>query len=263
MARIHLFEVHEKAWCPALVRNLVTEYLHFVTDAADAYAPIADDVAALLPKAAAPRLVDLCAGGGGAIVKLQGHLEEATGAPVPVLLTDLFPNREAFRAAAAESGGGVTHVAEPVDARAVPEDLTGVRTIFNAFHHFRPAEARGILEDAVHRRAPIAIVEASDRGVLPAIPILLIAPLFVVLTAPFVRPFRWSRLLLSWLVPLMPLVIAWDGAVSTMRVYSPAELDRLTAGLDAFEWRHGRTKQKGLVIQTLLGWPREQPAAAA
>ena len=48
-------------------------------------------------------------------------------------------------------------------ALAVPERLTGLRTVFTAFHHFRPADARAILESAVRDRQGIAIFEATFR----------------------------------------------------------------------------------------------------
>ena len=31
---------------------------------------------------------------------------------------------------------------------------------------------------------------------------------------PFVRPFRWSRLLFTYVIPLIPLLVLFDGTVS-------------------------------------------------
>jgi len=39
----------------------------------------------------------------------------------------------------------------------VPDELTGFRTIFSAFHHFRPEEARAVVADAAHQRQGIAV----------------------------------------------------------------------------------------------------------
>ncbi|MGH7607197.1 MAG: class I SAM-dependent methyltransferase, partial [Gemmatimonadales bacterium] len=103
--------------------------------------------------------------------------------------------------------------AAPVDARAVPAALDGFRTLFTSFHHFRPAEARAILADAVARRQGIAIFEAVRRAPLD-IALVAFTGLAMLAAAPFIRPFRWSRLAWTYLPPVLPLVGTFDGIVS-------------------------------------------------
>ena len=86
-----------------------------------------------------------------------------TAPEISAVCTDLFPNRPALARVAAGSGGRIGFRTEPVDATAVPRDLRGLRTLFNAFHHFRPPAARRILEDAVDAAQPIAVVEIVGR----------------------------------------------------------------------------------------------------
>lgn len=257
MPRVHLIEIHEQPWCPAVVRDHVTAFVHFLADRIDAYAPLASRIAALLPSARRPRLIDLCAGGGGGMPRFQRHLEREVGAPVPVLMTDLFPNLAALEDARRASGGRLDYVEEPVDARAVPTELEGVRTLFNAFHHFRPADARGILESAVRARDPVAVVEAGEPGWYRAFWVFVCTPALVLLMTPFMRPVSGSRLLLTYLLPVLPLVIAFDAAVSSLRVYGPEELDALTRDLGDYRWEHGRLELRFHVLRYLLGRPRE------
>jgi hypothetical protein len=170
-------------------------------------------------------------------------------------LTDRYPNLPAFREASSESGGRIGFVAEPVDARAVPRGLPGFRTMFNAFHHFRPADARGILRDAVRARRPIAIFE-FPLDTLRTFPPLLLLPLFVLATTPFVRPFRWKRLLWTYVVPLVPLTYAWDPIVSQLRQYSSDDLRRMTEGLEEFVWQAGDVPTpRGGRVTYLVGHP--------
>ena len=134
----------------------------------------------------------------------------------------------------------------PVDAKAVPPELTGFRTLFNAFHHFRPADAAAVLRDAVRAGQPIGVFEVMDRTVAGVLPVVLLVPLIVLLATPFVRPFRWDRLVLTYLVPLVPLTCWWDGLVSALRAYTPAELEAL--GREAgpgYMWRAGRVPLSG------------------
>jgi hypothetical protein len=50
---------------------------------------------------------------------------------------------------------------------------------------------------------------------------------------PFVRPFRWSGLFFTYVLPVLPLLVVFDGLVSCLRVYSVAELEALAAEVEA------------------------------
>lgn len=76
----------------------------------------------------------------------------------------------------------------------VPESIPGLRTMFMSFHHFRPSEASEILADAVKHRMPIAIFEIQQRNFSSIIPMVL-SPLNLLISTPFIRPFRPGRLL--------------------------------------------------------------------
>jgi hypothetical protein len=66
-------------------------------------------------------------------------------------------------------------------------------------------------------------------------------PIYVLLLTPFVRPLTIWQVLFTYVIPLLPLLIAWDGFVSTLRTYSPKELERMTAALrsDDYDWEIG------------------------
>jgi hypothetical protein len=136
---------------------------------------------------------------------------------------------------AREAGGHVTVEPLPVDATRVPARLGGLRTIFNAFHHFRPPLARRILEDAFSARQPIAVFELVGREPAPLVGILF-SPLVALFVMPFVKPRRWTTFLFTYLLPVLPLFILWDGLVSCLRVYSEPELRALVDGLEAPDW---------------------------
>jgi hypothetical protein len=80
----------------------------------------------------------------------------------------------------------------------------------------------------------------------------------VLLVTPFIRPFRWSRLFWTYLVPVVPLVSLFDGLVSCLRTYSIQELRELTEDLGAnnYRWNVGELKGKGPIpITYLIGFP--------
>jgi len=68
---------------------------------------------------------------------------------------------------------------------------------------------------------------------------------------PFVRPFRWSRLLYTYIVPLIPFMVLFDGIVSFLRLYSADELAAIVAsvpGQDTYHWDIGGTPILGLPV---------------
>ena len=133
----------------------------------------------------------------------------------------------------------------------------GFRTLFTALHHFRPTAARAILADAVRRGCGIGIFEVTERRILTLLG-MLVLPVFVLLATPFIRPFRWSRLLLTYLLPLVPLAVWFDGTVSCLRSYTPAELEALAAGVgEGYDWEAGTLAAPPFVTRVtyLIGTP--------
>jgi hypothetical protein len=161
--RLHLFELEDQPWFPAIIRDLATDYLQFVEAKAALHRPVVPLLADALRASGATRVIDLCAGGGGPVVALRSDLERA-GVDVPFVLTDKYPNLPAFSAIAAEHPGISGHPT-PVDAAAVPRALTGFRTLFNAFHHFKPTAAKAVLRSAIDARQPIGVFEIPERTI--------------------------------------------------------------------------------------------------
>jgi hypothetical protein len=252
-----LIELHEQAWVPSVLRRAATDYLAQVIEIADPFAPLAPRLVELCNRTATDQFIDLCSGASGPWLRLHRSVTEQLGRPVRVTMTDLYPNTDAFAHVATKTFGVVVGEPTPVDARAVPERLRGIRTMFDCFHHFRPDEARAVLADAYRRREAIVVVEGTRRT-LSAVLGMLLAPLLVLLLTPRIRPFSWSRLVLTYLLPIIPLLVLWDGLVSCLRTYRPRELSALTSGLDdRYGWDIGTYRRRGNVVTFLVGCSTE------
>jgi hypothetical protein len=255
--RLQLVELEDQPWLPKVVRDLATDYLRFVEGRFQLHRHALPILERALRGSGVTRIVDLCSGGTGPVPPLVRELA-AGGADVRAVLTDLYPNLDAFEVARRESGGRITYREGSVDARAVPSDLTGLRTFFNAFHHFAPDDARRILQAAVDDNQPVAVLEIPERSLRSILP-LLILPLIVWIATPFIRPFSWSRLLWTYPLPVVPLLCMWDGIVSQLRAYRPDELRALAEATGgSFAWEAGIQRAPGVPAQLtyLLGWPR-------
>lgn len=256
--RLQLIEIEDQSWCPDVIRDTMTDFLCFLMETFTPYRAAAAILARSLAALGERQVVDLCSGGGGPWLDLSERV------PTAVRLTDRFPNHRAFVRLGAASGGRIVGEPEPVSATAVPARLDGFRTLFTALHHFPPGEAHAILGDAVRAGQGIAAFEATSRTPLALLGILFL-PLLVLLFTPFIRPFRWSRLFWTYLVPVVPLAVWFDGTVSCLRTYRPEELRELVQDLQAgYEWEIGRVWSAPLPARVtyLVGLPRRATASA-
>lgn len=254
MRRWHLFEFEDQPWLPDVIRNLQTDFLRQMSTALRLYAPVVPLIDKVLARNSSRRIVDLCSGAAGPWEQLL-----AGGWEVTVTLTDRYPNRAALARAQARYAPRLTYCPDPVDARQLPAQLDGMRILFNGFHHFRPAEARALLQDAVDHRAAIGIFEIAERTPRTLLAVLFGVPLLVFALTPGIRPLTFSRLFWTYGVPLAPLCIVWDGLVSLLRAYSPAELLAMaTATGGDYHWECARIARPfpAAPITYLLGHPR-------
>jgi len=239
MRRRQLVEIEDLAWCPRVVRDGGTDWLGFMANATKAFSPAAPKIRAAMQATGTTHVLDLCSGGGGPWLTLEPEL--AKSGPVTVHLSDRYPNLDGLDALRRRSGGRLVVHTESVDVTRVPESLEGVRTLFNAFHHFPPPVARAIVADAVVQRRAIAIFEGVNSRVMGLLAMPLQMPAMFLLT-PWVRPFRWSRLVFTYVLPLIPFIVLFDGSVSMLRFYLEDELRNLVAsipGHDTFLWDIG------------------------
>ena len=86
---------------------------------------------------------------------------------------------------------------------------------------------------------------------------MLLVPLLVLFVTPLIRPFRWRRLVLTYLIPVLPLAILWDGLVSALRTYSVEEMKDLVSEFPSYDWTVKVMRSAhGESLPTLVGVPK-------
>lgn len=258
MDRIQFIEIQDQSWCPKTIRDALTETLQFTLNLGNQYAPTVHRLRIALERMGSKEVVDLCSGAGGPWLRLLRAFQKSENYSVTVCLTDKFPNTDAFRLAREASEGKIHSRENGVEATAVPSELSGFRTLFSSFHHFPPEQAEAILRDAVSKRQGIAVFEMTQRSFL-ALALFGLSPALMFATAPFVRPFRWSRLLFTYMVPVLPMVGLFDGVVSCLRTYSPEEMEKFVGKFqkEGYVWQIGEDHSgpSPVPITYLIGFP--------
>lgn len=241
----------------------MTDYLAAVTARARPYAAAVEPLTRMLHSSGARHIRDLCSGAGGPWPGLLPTLS----ASVPGLsleLSDAYPNASAL--AQFPPGSRVTYRGSALRATdALPHDGSAT-TLFSALHHFQPVDATRILRNAAEAQSPIAIFEATHRSPLALLSMCLV-PIVVLFVTPLIRPFRWWRLLLTYVVPVLPIAIWWDGFVSCLRTYTRDELLAMTSSIDAGDmaWTCEEVRGAGqpLPMTLLIGIPASRTSKQA
>ncbi|HYJ07612.1 MAG TPA: hypothetical protein VEX18_01350 [Polyangiaceae bacterium] len=259
MGRIHAFEFEDQAWFPGVIRDYMTDFLsHMGGWSKIPYVPFTERLAEAMRRTGDQRVVDLCSGGGGPAVVIASELRARLEKPVGVVLTDLYPSSSRLEHARRVLPGWVQLEARPIDAQDVPAELEGFRLVCNGFHHLKPEQARSCLLDAVQKRRGVAVVELAHRSPVSMLQIVFGTATQLAVT-PFIKPFRWRRLLFTYVLPIVPLCTMWDGIVSCLRVYDPEELKSLISGLpkNDYQWECGRLSIPKMPAQLtyLIGAP--------
>ena len=242
MRHVHLFEFGDLPWFPQMFHDAETAFLSVLYRMFPSLPrQWAEKISTVLRIGEPTHMLDLCSGTGGAMPSIIEHLT-LRGNDVHVTLSDLYPNPKF----------ALTHpraqwLADPVDATHVPPKLGSVRTMFSAFHHFRPEAAKAILKDAFDDRCAICIFE-SGPGTKLAVAMTIFVPQHVLAMMPFARPFRWEYALYTYLIPVIPLALLWDSFVSNLRIYSPEQMKEMTEDMQSadYKWEFGRIRLFGM-----------------
>jgi hypothetical protein len=258
--RNYLFEFEDLAWFPGIIRESMTDYLRYLITKLDFYLPIVPLIIEGMNNTGSNMIIDLCSGGGGAIEQIQNDLKQMSDKEIKIILTDKYPNTSAFEFLSAKAVGAILFHDTSVDAADVPLSLKGFRTIFSGFHHFGNSFAKAVLKNAVDARSGIGIFDGGNKNILAILAILFVHPIVFFLFTPFFKPFRFSRLFFTYLIPVIPFCTVWDGIVSIIRLYKPNELIQIANQVDnaTYSWKAGKIKSKyGLNVTFLIGYPLE------
>lgn len=193
-------------------------------------------------------ILDLCSGSGGPFPELAMELKKIYGIPVKVSLSDLYPGRT-VSPDIVRSYPDITYISQSIDASYIPFESKSIRTMFLGFHHMPEHKAKSILYDAYVKGDPICIFEISERswrGILMSI----FVPVIILLFTPCIKP-KLSRLLFTYVIPLIPLMMTWDGFVSQLRTYSVEELMEMTAHMhgNGYSWDIGTINNAWLPLK--------------
>lgn len=227
MKRIHLPQITNSSWFPSFLTRCVHEFMSWFVLKVQASKPFIPVIEEGLTHASQIVVLD--------------HRSGAGFETVDPFIDPTIPRKRA-------------------EMRTYHGTEVGLHLSVNAFHQLRAEEALTLLRHIAEQKQPIAIVEGNNDSLWQVFGMVVIVPLTVLFTAPFVQPFRWERLVFTYLFPILPLVTFLDGFLALFKLYAPVDLDELTAQIQVqnYAWRSGKLDNgRGGKIIYLLGWPED------
>jgi hypothetical protein len=158
-------------------------------------------------------------------------------------MTDIKPHVSAWKTIAAKSAS-LGYISEPVDATNPPAAVISGRAdmlqnedsdqakrpIFRlyclSFHHFDDEMAKRVLKSTFETADAFAIIELQDRRFWSFV-IMLLNFFIVIFGSPI---WFWNdptHLALTYIIPVLPLIMVFDGTVSSLRTREFRELMEL------------------------------------
>jgi len=242
LPRVHLFEHNDTPRVPLALRETVIEALGRTLAWGRILRGLAPPFARFLEATGAREVLDLCSGTGSPAAILATEMERAGLSPPKFLLTDLQPHPETWADLKREHARVIDFVPTPVDATRISPELGQgrARVIINALHHFEPELAGAILRGACEDGPGVFVAEGFERSPLRFLPFAL-AGIPALYINPLLAPRRkLEKALLTWATPAAIAASAWDGVVSTLRVYTESELRAMVAPLGGdLKWEYG------------------------
>lgn len=226
MKRKQLFEFEDFEWLPKIIRNGVTNLIVVYHKYAKTSDAISELVMSLHKQHAFDQITDLGSGSGGPMLDVVDKINKSNSiASINLVLTDLHPNPKYVQRINGKSNH-VTYHDKSIDATNIKQVPPGLKTMIASFHHMDPDTAKKILQSAQGSKQPILIYELMKNTIpvilwwlLLPISLLILVVMSLVMT-PFVRPLTIGQLFFTFIIPIIPLVYAWDGQASLMRTYT-------------------------------------------
>ncbi|PMD35596.1 hypothetical protein L207DRAFT_516548 [Hyaloscypha variabilis F] len=150
---------------------------------------------------------------------------------VKFVLTDFHPHIPDWTEASKRSEN-LSFVSEPVDAANAPASLNGtdgkkVFRLYNlAFHHFEDKLGMAILKNTIETADGFGIFELQERTISSLITMLGLGLLMLAIT-PFYFWRSPGHLFFTYIIPIIPFVVVFDGIISSLRTRSSEEVQAL------------------------------------
>lgn len=242
------FQLSQSNWVPTVFKKMINEFLDYIVLLVKANKPFLPAIANTETKGKefylfAPEV------GGSSPLLIPDLLEAFPDSSITVLSDNLSSQRKEHLQNLLLHD---IHFAKMSDLPEKSARSERILISINRAHLESDTELSRQIDDMSSKFDQIIIGEGNNKSVRQVIGMLILAPLVSAVCGPKIKPFRASRLVFTYMIPLLPLMIAWDGIVALFLIRSPEKVLDLANRLNQkdWHWRSGKMQNNrgGFVI---------------
>jgi hypothetical protein len=212
MRRKQITQLINTKWCPGLIKQLCFEFLNWFVVKVNATKPFIPIIENVLIESKTSNIINLEANIGAGIETVKPFLNKhlaITTIPLSKINT---------------------------------QQQRGMYLFVNSFHQLPAISAKKTLEEIAKSGNPVVVVEGNNDSLWQLVGMTIFLPVAVILSAPFVKPFRWTRILFTYIIPVLPVIMVIDGCIGLLKLYNPKDLNKLTSSIKVpdYKWTTGK-----------------------
>ncbi|MEG3765486.1 hypothetical protein [Alteromonas sp. 14N.309.X.WAT.G.H12] len=221
-----LFEFGDLFWVPEFYHAFLRRFMGALYKLMGYHKLWLPELKAFISKAGGT-VLDPCAGSGYVNELL---VKEMDNDGVKFYLSDFMIDKNPeFREHINNLGDDRIHyLDQPIDVLKDNPDFQIPKIFINSFHHFDDEQVAEILRLNLSHGNDILVLEYCDNSVVSYIS-MLFGPLLAMILLPFITERRQLLVtaIFTYLIPIVPLMLLWDGLVSNLRCYSHRSLKKI------------------------------------
>lgn len=251
--RYQAFQWTNQPWMPKFLRKCADEYLDFLVGFMGINRPFLPLFQELFNLTKPNTVVVLNGMTGGGPAFMASELRSMRGGHLTMTLSDDHLDK----ARALQIGELSGETLDSISSLATTVQGPAVAVAINSFHRLSNEKAILTLKEVSEKFDGVLIAEGNNRSPRQVFGMLIAVPALVFATAFFVPPFSIKRLLFTYLIPLIPLVVVWDGIAALFRIFPPEDLLMLAeqAGRSDYEWKSAKVpNHRGGFYIYLMGY---------
>lgn len=227
MKRKQIFQFSNQKWFPSFLKRDMYEFMSWFVgkvNAAKPFLPVLDEVI------------------GHTQTKTIINIDSKIGAGIETVLPLLPEGSEVIN----------------VELEKFSTHNKGIYTFINSFHQLDEKKVKYYLNQIADSGNSVAVLEGNNDSLWQVVGMTIFVPLTVILSAPFVQPFRITRLIFTYLIPILPVITMLDGFLALFKLYNPNDLNELVSTIPVknYVWKSGKADNgRGGKIIYLMGYP--------
>lgn len=173
-------------------------------------------------------IMDCCSGTGEPLLLLNSEIRDQDTEHINYLLSDFRPQQEFIQKFVELGNKKFQYIPVPIDATKEQEKFNYPKIFINSFHHFSKDQVEKILETNFRNKNEVIIMEYVRNSPLGYLSVL-VGTCTVFLLLPFMVQLKHFPVmaLFTYVIPIFPLMILWDGFVSCAHEYSAKDLEKI------------------------------------